>query len=288
MLFGVIVAATRIEFAIPSWGHLHDACRRWTIADLNAQSVLLLTLGSLGLAVVTLTTRSSFRQARAGRRFARRLEGLPGLPGIRGGFVLDDARPHAFCFGLLRPRVFVSRGALESLDRKELAAVIAHELHHARRRDPLRLFVARGLADGLFFMPVLRRLGDRCAALAELDADSAAVRTTGGPQALASALLAFESHPGPMAVGIAPERVDHLLGHRSGWELPTLMLIGAIAAGVTLLAFTVRLAQSTSHASVALPTLVTELCMLAMTIVPLAIGAAGLLGSRAALRRCFG
>lgn len=287
-LLAVTVAVTRIEFAVPSVGQLLDACRRWTIADVDAQSVLLLALGSIGLAVMALTLRSFSAQARAGRRFARRLEGLPGLPGVANGFVVNDDQPHAFCFGLLRPRVFVSRGAIEFLDRQELDAVIAHELHHARRRDPLRLLVARGLAEGLFFMPVLRHLVDRCAAVAELDADGAAVRATGGPQALASALLALESHPGPLAVGIAPERVDRLLGHRSGWELPVLMVVGAIAASATLFTFTVRLAESTSHASVALPALVVELCMLAMAALPLALGATALLAGRAMQRRGLG
>ena len=287
-LLAVAVAVTRIEFTVPSMGQLLDACRQWTVSDVSAQSLGLFALGSIGLAVIALTLRSFWRQARAGRRFARRLRGLPGLPGVRNGFVVDDDQPHAFCFGLLRPRGFVSRGAIAFLDRRELDAVIAHELHHARRRDPLRLFVARGLAEGLFFMPVLRRLVDRCAAVAELDADMAAVRATGGPQALASALLALESHPGPLSVGIAPERVDRLLGRRSGWELPALMMVGAIAASMTLLAFTVRLAESTSHASVALPALVAELCMLAMAAVPIALGASVLFAGCAKLQRDLG
>jgi len=41
-------------------------------------------------------------------------------------------------------------------------------------------------------------------------------------------------------------------------------MLGAIAAGVTLLGFTVRLAESTGPTSVTLPALVVELCMLAM------------------------
>lgn len=287
-LLAAAIAVTRVEFAVPSMGELLDACRQWAISDISTQSLLLLAVGSIGSAVMALTLRSFSRQVRAGRRFARRLQGLPGLPGVTIGFVVDDDEPQAFCFGLLRPRVFVSRGAIALLDRQELDAVIVHELHHARRRDPLRLLVARGLAEGLFFMPVLRRLVDRCAAVAELDADGAAVRATGGPQALASALLALESRPGPLVVGIAPERVDRLLGQRSGWELPVLMVVGAIAAAVTLFAISVRLAESTSHASVALPALVAEICMIAMAAVPSALGAMALLAGRAGMRRHLG
>lgn len=114
------------------------------------------------------------------------------------------------------------------LSHEELDAVIAHESHHARRRDPLRLLVARSVAADLFFLPVMRRLAERYAAMAELAADEAAVGATRGPRALASALLAFDAHPSPAVVGIAPERIDHLLGRDVRWDLPTLTLLAGI------------------------------------------------------------
>jgi len=60
-------------------------------------------------------------------------------------------------------------GAVAALDDGALSAVLAHERHHARRRDPLRLATGRVLARALFFLPELRDLVNRQQALAELD-----------------------------------------------------------------------------------------------------------------------
>jgi len=275
-----MVAVTRVDFATPSPGELMAACQRWIFPHFTAVSTLILALGSLSLAAVVLCLRSAARQLLAARSFERRLPvagDLAGAPGVR---VVAGSAPHAFCVGWLDPRIYVSEGALEVLDEGELAAVIAHERHHARRRDPLRLLVARSLGEGLFFMPVLHRLAERYAALAELAADEAAVKAGCSQQPLASALLAFESHPHPGVVGIAPERVDSLLGQRAHFELPLLLLVGGLAAVGVLAALTVGTAAAAGHATVALPVLAAQACMLAMAAVPLLLGAIGVLGAR--------
>jgi hypothetical protein len=144
--------------------------------------------------------------------------------------------------------------------------------------------VARSLAEGLFFLPALRRLTERYAAIAELAADEAAAKARGGRPALASALLAFDEHPSPIAVGIARERVDHLLGRQARWEAPTLLVIGAVATLAVLLAVTFRLAEVAGHGTIALPALLAEACMLAMAGAPLAVGAMAVLGGRRLVR----
>jgi hypothetical protein len=276
----LLVAVSRIDFRVPSLGELAAACQRYALPELRPSSVLVLLLGSVALASVTLSVRSVVRQVRAGRRFERGLTLLRPLPGFARAYVVDADEPQAFCAGLLRPHIYVSRAALELLGADERAAVLAHEAHHARRRDPLRLLVARALAEGLFFLPAVRRLPERYAALSELAADQAATTTAGRRRALASAMLAFDEHPGPAAVGIAPERVEHLLGQRPRWELPTLLLLGALATIGALLAVTVRLADATAHATVGLPALAAQGCMLAMALGPIALGATAVLGGR--------
>jgi hypothetical protein len=276
----LIVALSRVDLRIPSLAELAAACQRYALPDLRPASVLVLLLGSVALASVALSVRSVVRQLRAGRRFERGLRLLGPLSGSSRVYVVDDDDPHAFCTGLLRPRIYVSRAALELLGGDERAAVLAHEAHHARRRDPLRLLGARALADGLFFLPAVRRLPERYAALAELAADQAAAAELGGRRALASALLTFDEHPSPAAVGIAPERVEQLLGQRPLWELPTLLLLGALATIAALVAVTVRLAEATAHATVGLPALAAHACALAMALAPIAIGAMALLGGR--------
>lgn len=283
LVSAMAVALTRIDFSSTSAGEIAAACRQWAFPYLDAPAVAVLLVGSLCVAAVILVMREAWQATRATRRFQRSLSVQGFVPGQRDALLVEDPRPRAFCVGLLRPRVYLSRGAVSLLDRAELRAVLAHERHHLRRRDPLRLLVARSLGEGLFFLPVLRRLAERYAALAEVAADEAAVGEA-GQRPLASALLRFDSHPSP-AVGIAPERVDHLLGERTRWELPTLLVLGAVATIGALVALAIRLAQASGHASVSLPDVVAQACMLAMAIVPLLVGAAVLLSGRRLLRR---
>jgi len=281
----LVVALTRVSFQPPSAEAITRACQRVGLDDLSIASLLVLSLSSLSVAVLALALRWAMRQLGLRRRFMRgvRIMGQADVEGCRA-LVIDEERPQAFCSGLWRPRVYVSRGTLDLLAPDQLAAVVAHEAHHARRRDPLRLFVARALGEGLFFLPALGRLADRYAALAELAADEAAV-SRGGPRPLAGALLAFDQTPNAAVVGIAPERVDHLLGGRPRWELPTVLLLGAGLTVAGLVALVLQTAQATSHASVALPALLAQACMVAMTVTPVLVGAAALLASSRRLRR---
>ena len=64
------------------------------------------------------------------------------VPQVHGVAVLPSAAPQAFVVGLLRPRVYLSHGLLATLCPEELAAVLAHEQAHARRRDPLIRWIA--------------------------------------------------------------------------------------------------------------------------------------------------
>ncbi len=87
----------------------------------------------------------------------------------------SDESVYAFCGGLLRARVYLSRGLLRLLAPAELEAVVRHELHHARRHDPLRFFVsdlARRLAC---VFPILGVLDQRVRVSAEVTADRAAL-----------------------------------------------------------------------------------------------------------------
>jgi Zn-dependent protease with chaperone function len=272
----LLVALTRIDFSLPAPDELVAACQRYALPHLRPASALVLILGGVASAAVVRTVAAVVRQVRDSRRFERALETTCWVGTAR---VFEDDQPHAFCIGLLRSRVYVSRGALELLHDDALEAVLAHETHHARRRDPLRLLVARALADGLFFLPLVRRLAERYAALAELAADEAAAAARGGRRALASALLAFDDHPSP-AVGIAPERVEHLLGRRPAWELSIVVLLGAAVTVGLLLAVTVRVAEAAGQAAVGLPALAAQACMLAMALGPVLLGAIGLLGGR--------
>ena len=282
----LVVALSSVELTPFSLAALASACRRFFFADPSAGALLALSLTVLGGVVLTLAGRSLARQLRAQRRFLVGLSPV-GRTEIAGSpfAVVEDPRPHAFCAGYVRPRIYLSSGALGRLSRDQLRAVVAHERHHMRRRDPLRILLARVLGDSLFFMPVLRRLAERYRALSELAADEEAVHREGAG-ALASALLAFGERGDPaVVVGIARERVDHLLGQGPRWELPVSLLAGSLVAIALLVAVAVGAEPLMSDASLNVPMLLAQACMVAMAALAILAGAGGLLFSRALLAR---
>jgi Zn-dependent protease with chaperone function len=194
---------------------------RFSYPVLNDAELLLLGLAALGTAAATLAVRACCRQRAAHRHFLERLEIVGPLEGHPTVQVIADPRPQAFCAGYLRPTVYISQRALDLLSESQLDAVLAHEHHHSRVRDPLRFACGRILGRALFFMPALRSLWARYADLAELNADRAAVRASAGDQSpLASALLVFDASAPAGVSGISSERVDSLLGVPVRWRPP--------------------------------------------------------------------
>lgn len=280
------LALTAVQFAVPDLDAVAAACRAALTPFVSWPALAVATLGAISLSTLFLGLRSILRQALEGRRDLSAFRVVEPLEMDRMLVLLiDDDRPQAFCAGLVRPRVYVSTGALVALGDEELRAVLAHERHHQRRRDPLRLLVARALGDALFFLPVLRRLRQRYAILAELAADEAAVSASGSPSALASALLTFgERSGGEAVVGIAPERVDHLLGDRTRWELPVSLFAGAVITLGGLVAIGAAAAGSGSTRPMSLPFVLAQLCALALAALPAVLGAGVLVRSTRRMR----
>src|ERR1700744_6293998 len=131
---------------------------RYPAANINA--IVIVLLAALGAVVTVRALIGTMREGRASRRFSRAVSRLQ-LETLKGAAVVPDTQPRAFCAGLLRPRVYVSAGAVALLDDAALNAVLAHERHHARRHDPLRFAAGRVLAHALFFLPELGLLVER-------------------------------------------------------------------------------------------------------------------------------
>jgi Zn-dependent protease with chaperone function len=131
--------------------------------------------------------------------------------------VVNDDTPFAFCYGLLRPRICYSTGLRQLLTNEELQAVLLHEELHARRRDPLKVFIARVLAAMVFFLPLSRDVRDRYLVWLEVRADQEVIRQL-GIAALAQALVKL-LQPKPaldLAAAISrinptEERIKHLI-----------------------------------------------------------------------------
>ena len=133
----------------------------------------------------------------------------------RVGFAVDRVRvvaglPNpAFTSGWISPRVYVAKSLPDLLNADELEAVLAHEIAHVRRRDPLRLFALRSLAATLFWLPAIRKLVDDLADEAEIVADDFAAQRYSLP--LAAAILRMAgADVGPLEAAVGFQRTDLL------------------------------------------------------------------------------
>jgi bla regulator protein blaR1 len=217
----------------------------WALALTAALFMLVVTLDAAhhhGWLVVAVAAADLFVLARAAGSLARQVRAhsafLRALP-VRGDAlvhghrvrVLPGRAPGAFCAGLLRPRVYVSDGTLSAAADAELQAILAHEEHHRARRDPLRLLLARTVADAFHPLPPFASLAERETAVADLAADAAAVHAVGSASPLAAALDRFADG------GVAPVRVDRLVGAAPAGTVPVVLLAAAGLALVASMAF---------------------------------------------------
>jgi Zn-dependent protease with chaperone function len=155
---------------------------------------------------------------------------------------LATPEPAAFCAGVVRPRLTLTAGLVDRLDDAELTAVLLHEQHHLRQRDPLRYLMLHALSAGLFMVPLASALQGWAETRMELAADRAALeRMPRG--ALAGALAAVLAVPVAMPVGLpalsaTEARIAHLAGTPERAPLPVaaaLLSAGLIAGlGVAL------------------------------------------------------
>ena len=86
---------------------------------------------------------------------------------------------HAFCLGFWRPRIWLTAGLIDLLTAEELAAVLAHEAYHCRRRDPLRLLLSRAVKSAFFFLPLVGDLAKLVELQQEIAADQAVIERMG-------------------------------------------------------------------------------------------------------------
>jgi Zn-dependent protease with chaperone function len=277
---GLLASAAAVGAAIGSFHHssaraatLNVLALHFSYPRVNLAAGMLLALAVVGLAAISIAIRASWRQRQAHRGFLGHLAVVGPLAGRPDVTVIADRRPQAFCAGYLRPSVYISRGTLELLTEPELDAVLAHEHHHSRARDPLRFACARILSQALFFVPALRSLCNRDADLAEVSADRAAVEASGGRKApLAAALLAFDERGATGTGGISSERIDSLLGEPLRGGLP--WRSAAASAGLLcVIGLTIwRVGEiASAHATLSLPILSAQPC-LAVTLMALVCG----------------
>ena len=152
--------------------------------------------------------------------------------------------------GMTRPRVFVSAGALTTLDDDELAAGLDHERAHIVRRHRFILVFAELCRSLARFLPGTRATLRELHFHLERDADHWALARSHDPYALASAICKSATSraaatPGLVLLsgrGQVTRRVDELI--ELGGAPPRRTLGRVLACGATLMAcFVVALAS---------------------------------------------
>ncbi|VAX23330.1 hypothetical protein MNBD_NITROSPINAE02-996 [hydrothermal vent metagenome] len=158
----------------------------------------------------------------------------------------DQTFKTAFTIGLFNPRIFVSSGLMDELTQEELNAVVSHELHHARKRDPLRLFIMSFIKDMFFYIPMGRHYLERFYITKEFAADEGAVIITGKPVDMAEALLKItrirhEAIPAGVSILSGAKqvgkRIEALLepGQKKNHQAKMRMAMASVTIAITLL-----------------------------------------------------
>jgi Zn-dependent protease with chaperone function len=177
-----------------------------------------LVFGGLSLARQLIATRRLASRIQAiGEALPDRLAGVALEAHLTGRVTLiDTPELFSFVYGLLTPRVAVSRGLLENTSAAELRAVLEHERYHVTNLDPLKILLTRSLSATFFLLPALSRLRKRYEMHRELAADRRATEIC-GHRPLAGALLKTMRAPRwyePSETPIAPVGGSELLSLR--------------------------------------------------------------------------
>lgn len=159
-----------------------------------AACVSAVVIGRVGRSVLGLRARSH-QHAREARIIGRPTD----KPGV---LVVDAHRAAAYCVAGRPHAIVITTGAMDSLDRVQLAAVLAHENAHIAGHHHQLLMILRGLATSLPRLPLFRACADTVAELLEMCADDTAARRIGSRPLLAG-LLALAGHQFSPAEGLA-------------------------------------------------------------------------------------
>lgn len=238
-------AAPLVEAALGQWRTILRERQSLIVALWAAGTTLMIT--RLAIAAIGLASILRRRQpigaelADTVERLARRIS-LASLPAVYS----VERLTQAMAVGIFRPLVLLPAAWIVELPPGVLEAVIAHELAHLRRWDPVINLAQRLIEATLFFHPVVWWCSRRLRIEREMCCDELAHAALGNRLAYASALtyLAHRqagSMPPVLALGVGGprmvllQRVRHVLGlavprgrlHGAGWAV-----LGAIVTSL--------------------------------------------------------
>jgi len=146
--------------------------------------------------------------------------------------------------GLLRPVLLMPQGIRESLTPEQLAAIVAHELCHVRRRDNLAAAIHMVVEAVFWFHPLVWWIGARLVEERERACDEEVLGTGCEPRAYAEGILNvarfYVASPLACVSGVTGshfnKRIEEIMTHRNSRPLDfgrKLLLAGAACAAVS-------------------------------------------------------
>ncbi len=220
--------------AVPLFG-VNDGAFGRPFADGVLPALILAALLAISTGLAAGVLR---RQVAASRRLSRGIQAsaLPPTRELRAAAMLtdlvgrvalvDSGEPFSFVYGVLVPRVAISRGFLESLTAEELRAALEHEHYHVRHLDPFRALAGPVLSEAFFLLPSLKALHARYEVARELAADRHAEHACGRRPLLGALLKALEGprwHKSVVSASLAgSELLDARVSRLENGRMPTL------------------------------------------------------------------
>jgi uncharacterized protein (TIGR03435 family) len=147
--------------------------------------------------------------------------------------------------GFRRPVILLPEGIDKSLSDRQLAAVLAHEVCHVRRRDNLTAAIQMVVEALFWFHPVVWWIGARLVATREQACDEHVLAETAEPMAYAEGIVSvcrrYVETPLMSVAGVGGAdvraRIDSILANRMGLRLTVsrrLLLAGAAALSLAV------------------------------------------------------
>ncbi len=123
-------------------------------------------------------------------------------------FILHEAKPFAYCFGIHHPKIFLSSGLLAIVSKPELEIILRHEKYHLEHQDNLILLFA-AIIESLFpFLPILTDLVRIFKTDRELLADRAAIQKSEDKDILTSILKKLLQYEPNSSASFVPAIAD--------------------------------------------------------------------------------
>jgi Zn-dependent protease with chaperone function len=122
--------------------------------------------------------------------------------------ILDEPAPSAFCFGIFRPKIYISNSLISLLSLEELETILVHEKYHLDHYDTLIMLAIYSVRHFFPFFPLLQDLISNYRIEREIRADQAAISVRGEKDSLISVLkklLQYDSSIYAFAPALADE-----------------------------------------------------------------------------------